>query len=272
MKRMNSTRFISQEELAKDFTEIALNEKRCTTGGIPFLVQGGKAFVDGSDTHTIVFGATGSRKTRMFAMPLTEILGRAGESFVVTDPKGEIHQKTAAHMRSLGMRTECINLRDLRAGSAWNPLLLPYEYYHGDKRTKALQLLDSLVTAMTEEKLQSDAYWAYTAGDVITGLILLLFETALPEECHMKSLLRLWMEYISNREGFLEYVKSHYGETMVYQKLSGLDNASERTVGSIESIVAMGLNRLVIDEELTLFLSQPESRLSSLWRSRLLFT
>ena len=89
MNRMNRTRFLTQDEFAKTLVEININDKNYPVGGIPMLVLGDKAYIDAADNHTMIFGATGSKKTRMFAMPSIGIFARAGESFVVTDPKGE---------------------------------------------------------------------------------------------------------------------------------------------------------------------------------------
>ena len=139
MHRMNRTRFLTQEELAKTLVEIDINEPTYPVGGIPMMVLGDKLYIDATDSHTMIFGATGSKKTRMFAMPSVGIFARAGESFVVTDPKGEIYDRTIGDVMSYGYESSCINLRDFRAGVTWNPLALPYRYYHSGRKTKAIE-------------------------------------------------------------------------------------------------------------------------------------
>jgi len=52
------------------------------------------AWVDKADTHCLVIGATRSGKSRRIIMPTIWMLGRAGESMVVTDPKGELHSRS----------------------------------------------------------------------------------------------------------------------------------------------------------------------------------
>lgn len=71
--------------------------------------------MDASDSHTMIFGATGSKKTRLFAMPGIGILVRGGESFVATDPKGELYERTAGEALVLaGRNCPCIsNLMDI---------------------------------------------------------------------------------------------------------------------------------------------------------------
>ena len=113
-----------------------LQETQYAQGGVPLLTMGDKVYVDASDSHTIIFGATGSKKTRMFAMPSLRIFARAGESFVVTDPKGELYQRTSGEVVQMGYEVCCLNLRDMECGESWNPLDLPL---HGSKTNFLLQ-------------------------------------------------------------------------------------------------------------------------------------
>ncbi len=257
MNRMNGTRFLKQDELAQCLTEIDLTKEQYPVGGVPLLVKDQKAYVDGNDNHTIIFGATGSKKTRMFAMPSIGIFARAGESFVVTDPKGELYQKTVGEVRACGHQVYCLNLRQLRQGVTWNPLALPYEYYHRGKKSKALEMVNELATMIIGQDSTDETFWTNSGISVLIGFILLLFEKATKEECNLKSLIELWNKYQEHRKAFMDTVKDAYKNTMVYQKLSALDNASDKTVGSIEAFLVMGFNKLAINDELVCFLSQP---------------
>ncbi|MBQ7955333.1 MAG: type IV secretory system conjugative DNA transfer family protein [Lachnospiraceae bacterium] len=256
MNRINGTRFMTQEELAKTLVEIDINEKTYPVGGIPMLVLDNKLYIDAQDSHTMIFGATGSKKTRMFAMPSIGIFARAGESFVVTDPKGELYDRTVGDVASYGYECSCVNLRDFRAGVTWNPLTLPYRYYHNGRKTKAIEFATEMSKMIIGEKATEEVFWTNSAVDVFSGFILLLFEMASEEECHFKGLFELWKSYIADRKKAIEKIKETYGESVVYQKLSCLDNPSEKTVGSIEAFISMGLNKLGINEEFIDFLSQ----------------
>lgn len=256
MNRINGTRFLSQDELAKQLQEIDLTASEYPVGGVPLLVRENKAFVDGSDSHTIIFGATGSKKTRMFAMPSIGIFAGAGESFVVTDPKGELYERTAADVINRNYQVFCLNLRNMRKGVTWNPLRLPYEYYHRGRKTKALEFVNQLATMIIDRASSEELFWVHTSVDVLTGLILILFENCSKAECNLKSLMDLWTEYQTGSKKFIRTIKERYKGHMIYQKLSVLDNNSDKTVGSIEAVVTMGFNKLMINEELVCFLSQ----------------
>lgn len=256
MNRINATRFMTQEELMEQLVEIDLQStETCGEGGIPLLVKDKKVYVDTGDNHTIIFGATGSKKTRLLGMPAVDILSRAGESFMVTDPKGEIYERTVDDVTAREYQVFCINLRDFKKGVTWNPLSLPYDYYHGGQKSKAVELVSEIAKMLAGEGFQ-DPYWSETAADVITGLMMILLESANREECNMKSVLSLWEQYLNDKEGMLRMVKNNYGESMIVRKLSSLNNESGKTVGSIEAVVATGLNRLIANEEFVEFLSQ----------------
>ena len=50
--------------------------------------------VDHTDSHTLVIGPTGSKKSRLVCMPLVRILGSSGESMIISDPKAEIYYRS----------------------------------------------------------------------------------------------------------------------------------------------------------------------------------
>lgn len=256
MNRLNSTRFMTQEEFAKQFAELDMKDAAYPVGGIPVLVKDNKIYVDAQDSHTIIFGATGSKKTRMFVMPAIGILARAGESFVVTDTKGELFDRTLGDVAAHGYKNCCINLRDFHNGITWNPLALPYRYYHNGKKAKAVEFAIEMAKMIIGTENTDDVFWPNTAIDVLSGFILLLFEKADESECHFKALVELWGSYVSNRKEMISKIKKEFANTVVYQKIASLDNASEKTVGSIEAFVVMGLNKLCLNEEFIEFISQ----------------
>ncbi|MCM1261551.1 MAG: type IV secretory system conjugative DNA transfer family protein [Butyrivibrio sp.] len=255
MNKMNGTKFISQEELKERLTEIDLEKEDYLSGGVPLIVQDGKAYVDTGDSHTIIFGATGSKKTRLLGMPMVEILSGAGESFVITDPKGEIYEKTVCNVEQRGYRVFCLNLRDFREGNTWNPLALPYDFYHNGEKSKAVEMASELSTMIIGDDMK-EPFWTNSAADVLTGFMLILLEKAKRDECNIKSLSTLWSQYLDSRKEVLGAVKALFGESLIKRKLGTLDNNSERTVGSIEAVVATGINKLVANEEFVEFLSQ----------------
>lgn len=81
------------KNILKGINEVK-SESFIDKGGILFGSDRDKYYINGEDTHTLIIGATRSGKTRSIVLPSIGIMGLAGESIVVSDPKGELHQYT----------------------------------------------------------------------------------------------------------------------------------------------------------------------------------
>ena len=98
-------------------------------GGIAVINDGKKLWVDDGEAHNLIIGATGSGKTQNVVFPMIKILAKAGESMVLTDPKGELYEETSEMLRAKGYNIIVLNFRDPQKGNAWNPMRLPYDLY-----------------------------------------------------------------------------------------------------------------------------------------------
>jgi len=187
------TRWATIEEIQNASAYVDLREEHYPAAGLPLLSDGVEAYVDDKDTHSLIFGATGSKKTRLFCMPLINILLKAGESFVATDPKGELYAKTSGLAKKMGYKVVVLNFRDLGLGDMWNPLALPYELYHTGHKDDATALLnDFLATIVVPGNGKSnDPFWTNTSHSLGLAHLLLLMEYARKEEAHMASFVPL---------------------------------------------------------------------------------
>ncbi len=187
------TRWATIDEIKNSGTHIDLNTDEYPTAGLPLLSNGKEAYVDHKDTHSLIFGATGSKKTRLFCMPMINMFAKAGESFIVTDPKGELYAKTSGLVKSKGYKTVVLNFRNIGYGDMWNPLSLPYDLYHsGDKETGISMLNDFVATiAEPQYKNTKDVFWVEMASSFALANLLLLMEAADKEEVNVASLARL---------------------------------------------------------------------------------
>ena len=148
-------------------------------GGVPlyFSEREKSVYVDYSDSHTLVIGATGSKKSRLFVMPLVKILGEAGESMIVSDPKGEVHDRTAGELEKLGYQVQVVNFRDLKKSASWNPLHIPYTCYLAGDIDRAYEYANDITENIMKAQVSvKDPYWDNAAADLCYGLILLLFK------------------------------------------------------------------------------------------------
>ena len=83
-----------EEEFVEGLQRQVLTENY-KLSGVPLKYQNGAVYTDTSDAHTLIFGNTGSKKTRNFCIPSVYTIGMAGESMVISDPKGEIYRNTS---------------------------------------------------------------------------------------------------------------------------------------------------------------------------------
>ena len=115
--------------------------------GIPlyYSAEEKKVYVDHTDRHTAVFGPTASKKSRLVAMPTVRLLGAAGESMIISDPKAEIYQRTATHLREIGYEVKVLNLREPQCGIAWNPLSVPYQFFKAGNIDQAYEFANDIV-------------------------------------------------------------------------------------------------------------------------------
>ena len=104
INRDQETRWATPEEIRRSGTFVDLNDEQYPVAGLPLLSDAKTAYVDGEDTHTLIFGATGSKKTRLFCMPMLNFFSKAGESFIATDPKGELFSKTSGIAKANGYK------------------------------------------------------------------------------------------------------------------------------------------------------------------------
>ncbi len=197
------TRWATVDEIKDSCHHINLNDSFYagdefhSGGGIPLLSNGQEAYVDNTDTHTLIFGATGSKKTRLFCMPLIDILAKAGESFVVADPKGELYEKTSGLAKANGYNIVVLNFREIGKGDMWNPLSLPFDLYHNGNKEAAISIINDFIEAISLpiRNKSTDVYWSEMASAFALGNLYTLLECGNREECNIFNFSRLCSGY-----------------------------------------------------------------------------
>ena len=187
MINSNNPNLSRPEVLFQDFVHLDINTHRFfgkksydgQMGGVPLLYikEKQQLAVDATDSHTLVVGASGSKKTRSLVLPTIKVLGYAGESMIINDPKGELYNRSAGELKELGYNIITVNLRDPLQGHAWNPLQIPYGYYKVGDMDKAAEFANDIAnTLILGEIASDDPFWGYSAYDCCLGLIMLLFK------------------------------------------------------------------------------------------------
>lgn len=69
----NETRWATDFEIKNAASFIDLFEQMYLAAGLPLVSDGKRAYVDNEDNHSIMFGTTGSKKNRLFCMPMLNV-------------------------------------------------------------------------------------------------------------------------------------------------------------------------------------------------------
>ena len=235
------SRWCKEKEMKGTLYEVDPAASTSEHAGIVVINDGKKMWVDDGEAHNLIIGATGSGKTQNVVFPMIKVLAKAGESMVLTDPKGELFENTGEMLRKKGYNIIVLNFRDPQKGNAWNPMTLPYDLYQEGNMDKSVELLDDLaLNILYDEKNTGDPFWEKSGADYFSGLALGLFEDATKEQVNLNS-----MNLMSNlgEERFggpnNNYIKEYFNmkdpARPAYVNASGTVYAPEETKGGVLS-------------------------------------
>ena len=184
------SRWAKEKEIQEELERVDIHQRNAKAAGLPLILKENEMWVDNGEYHSLIIGATGSGKTEGFVLPQVHSLAKARESIIITDPKGEIYEKTSLMLRDRGYQILLLNFRDPQNGSAWNPMTLPYKMWKNGNHDKAIELLDDLALNILydESNKNADPFWEKTSADYFSGIALGLFEDAKPDEININSI------------------------------------------------------------------------------------
>lgn len=137
--------------------------------------QHGTAYVDDTEEHGLLLGATGSGKTRGIILPTIAVIGSAKTaSLLLTDPKGELYAHTAGWLRAQGYEVVRFDLREPSRSARWNPVqALANALAEGRRDTASTLAWDAAhLLAGSLEGKSADPYWGLAAEGLIAALML----------------------------------------------------------------------------------------------------
>jgi len=254
------SRWAKEKEMKAVLKEVDPKDPTAEYAGIPLISKNGKLWVDNGEFHSLVIGATGSGKTQSTILPTIKCLAKKGESMILTDPKGELFEKTGGLLKAKGYDLILLNFRNPQKGNAWNPMSLPYRLYKSDNKDKAIELLDDLAMNILYEENSgnADPFWEKTSADYFSGLALGLFEDAPEEKININSI-SLTTTVGEEKCGGSTYVKEYFNlkdpNSPAYINASGTIMAPNETKGSIISVFKQKVKLFSSRENLSEMLS-----------------
>ena len=262
------SRWATEDEIRASGSRIDLRAKHYPAAGLPILSDGKVAYVDDRDNHALIYGTTGSNKTRLFCMPMLNIFANAGESFVVTDPKGELYSKTSGLVKAQGYKTVVLNFRDIGKGDMWNPLYIPYKVYHEMDKDSGIRMLNDFVSILAGPQLKGsqDPFWTESAYSLILANLVLLIDAATPAEANLVSLST--MCDVAHSPTIKKLVSLMDPASIAAMNFQGSVDAPDRTKQSMYSVAQSMLRPFRSQMSLTRMLSGNNIDISSIGRQK----
>ena len=264
----------SNEDVMKKLSSVnLLDNKRIDKGGLPIISDGKNAAVDTSDSHCIIYGASGFKKSLCVFMPLICTLAKAGENMFITDPKGELYKRTANYLKRMGYRIRVLNFRDYN-GEGYNPLSYPTKLYKAGEIDKATTVSSNLVAALAQEQLDNskvDVFWPNTAMAANNGILPFMYSSyPNPDAVNFISL----ADYYTNRTaGYLnEYVNQESDlANAAMQNLRTVLSEPEKTLMSTLSTCSSFIQKFIQNDHLARMLGHSTFELEELTEEKTAF-
>lgn len=256
-----------------DVRRLLASDSSYKHAGVPLISNGTDLWVDDGEFHTLVIGSTGSGKTQCIILPQIKTLIKNGESIIVTDPKGEIYEKTGEMLKEKGYKIVLLNFREPQKGNCWNPLDLPYRLYKNGNKDKGIELTDDLaLNILYDEAAQNDdPFWEKTAADYFSGLSLALFEDAEENQININSI-NLISSVGDDKFGGSTYIKEYFNykdpTSAAYVNAIGTISAPTETKGSIISVFKQKVKLFASRENLSSMLSYSDFDMSSIGKEK----
>ena len=252
---------------AKDVIKVPFIDKTAKSGGVPIIYDKDSAYIDDSNMHTLVIGATGSGKTAGVINPTMKHLIKAKESIVITDPKGEIYEDNYKILKDAGYQIIVLNFREPQKGSCWNPYDLPYKFQQEGNFDKANELLNDLSTNIVVDGQGQDPFWQNAAADYLTGLGLALFQDAPLDQININSI-NLMINQGEERYGASTYMKEYYKmqdpNSPISINLAGTVTTADETKAGIMTVLQQKVKTLAVTRNLSEMLSKNDFDMASI--------
>ena len=130
------------------------------------------------NVNVLVVGGSGSGKSASYSIPNAyQMLG----SYVFTDPKGELYDRTAGYLKQNGYEIKVLNLVRPQFSDGYNPLM------HISSEIDVDVIANTIVKGQKTDSGGSDPFWDDSAEMLLKALIYYLMATRPEEEQNLAS-------------------------------------------------------------------------------------
>ena len=188
------------------------------------------------NVNVLVVGGSGSGKSASYSIPNAyQLLG----SYVFTDPKGELYDKTAGYLRANGYEIKVLNLVRPQFSDGYNPLM------HISSEIDVDVIANTIVKGQKEDGGSSEPFWDDSAEMLLKALIYYLMATRPEEEQNLASCAELVRAANSNGGSNLltELISKLPYDHPARMNYKSIEIAPEKTYSSILSTLQSKLGK-----------------------------
>jgi len=188
------------------------------------------------NVNVLVVGGSGSGKSASYSIPNAyQLLG----SYVFTDPKGELYDKTAGYLRQNGYKIKVLNLVHPQFSDGYNPLM------HVASEIDVDIIANTIVKGQKTEGGNADPFWDDSAEMLLKALIYYLMATRPDEEQNLASCAELVRAANSNGGSNLltELMSQLPYDHPARMNYKSIEIAPEKTYSSILSTLQSKLGK-----------------------------
>ena len=178
-EQKGSARFTTFKEIQKQYRDVPEKGERFEGGGgVPVARYKKRIFIDDNPVNNMVIGTTRSGKGETFVFSAIDIYSRAEKqaSMILNDPKGELYAASKETLEGLGYHVEVLNLMNPIQSMSYNLLQLTIDSFLEEKYSLSQQYARSVAFMLYNDPQAKDPFWANSATDLCTALILALCE------------------------------------------------------------------------------------------------
>ncbi len=188
------------------------------------------------NVNVLVVGGSGSGKSASYSIPNAyQLLG----SYVFTDPKGELYDRTAGYLKENGYEVKVLNLVRPQYSDGYNPLM------HISSEIDVDVIANTIVKGQKTEGGGSDPFWDDSAEMLLKALIYYLMATRPEEEQNLASCAELVRAANSNGGSNLltELISKLPYDHPARMNYKSIEIAPEKTYSSILSTLQSKLGK-----------------------------
>lgn len=193
------------------------------------------------NVNVLVVGGSGSGKSASYSIPNAfQMLG----SYVFTDPKGELYDKTAGYLQKNGYDIKVLNLVNPENSDSYNPLM------HIKSNIDVDIIAHTIVKGQEGESKSSDPFWDDSAETLLKALIYYLISARPPEEQNLASCAEL-VRAANNKNGnsiLSELISELPPDNPAVTNYKSIELASDKTYSSILSTLQSKLSKFDSEE------------------------